>query len=234
MENNSEKTIKCSNCNADVPEGNKFCGICGKPIIIAKEESSPENNICPQCNSEVESDLKFCTKCGTEVSASQHPTHCPQCNSEVESDLKFCTKCGTELYPSNDKNDGISNITNSTWINKSKDSISKFSKGLVKDENVNKSKDSVSKFGKGLMKDVNVLLNSTADTIDNSLKKKEDPSQTKTKIKNVKKPTTNPGYLICDKCEGYYELQPGESPNDFADECECGGILKHKKKHVNK
>ena len=204
MENNSEKTIKCSNCNADVPEGNKFCGICGKPIIIAKEESSPENNICPQCN------------------------------SEVESDLKFCTKCGTELYPSNDKNDGISNITNSTWINKSKDSISKFSKGLVKDENVNKSKDSVSKFGKGLMKDVNVLLNSTADTIDNSLKKKEDPSQTKTKIKNVKKPTTNPGYLICDKCEGYYELQPGESPNDFADECECGGILKHKKKHVNK
>jgi hypothetical protein len=33
-------------------------------------------------------------------------------------------------------------------------------------------------------------------------------------------------YLVCDKCGGYYELQPGESPDDF-DRCECGGKLKH-------
>ena len=33
------------------------------------------------------------------------------------------------------------------------------------------------------------------------------------------------GYLICDKCGGYYELQPGEKPEDFSDECECGGKL---------
>jgi hypothetical protein len=37
----------------------------------------------------------------------------------------------------------------------------------------------------------------------------------------------NPSYLVCDTCGGYYELQPGESPDDFADECECGGKLKH-------
>jgi hypothetical protein len=30
------------------------------------------------------------------------------------------------------------------------------------------------------------------------------------------------GYLICKKCGGYYELQPGESPDDFGN-CECGG-----------
>lgn len=34
------------------------------------------------------------------------------------------------------------------------------------------------------------------------------------------------GYLICDKCGGYYELKPGESPSDFV-ECECGGELKY-------
>lgn len=34
-------------------------------------------------------------------------------------------------------------------------------------------------------------------------------------------------YLGCDKCGGYYELQPSESPEDFSDECECGGTLKH-------
>ncbi|MCC7551642.1 MAG: hypothetical protein KO316_09200 [Methanobacterium sp.] len=33
------------------------------------------------------------------------------------------------------------------------------------------------------------------------------------------------GYLICEKCGGYYELQSGESPDDFSDECECGGKL---------
>lgn len=34
------------------------------------------------------------------------------------------------------------------------------------------------------------------------------------------------GFLICDKCKGYYELQAGESPNDFKS-CECGGNLKY-------
>ena len=33
-------------------------------------------------------------------------------------------------------------------------------------------------------------------------------------------------YLVCDKCGGYYELQPGESPDDFTDKCECGGKLR--------
>ncbi|WP_414470301.1 hypothetical protein [Methanobacterium sp. ACI-7] len=32
-------------------------------------------------------------------------------------------------------------------------------------------------------------------------------------------------YLVCKKCNGYYELQKGESVNDF-EECECGGTLK--------
>lgn len=32
------------------------------------------------------------------------------------------------------------------------------------------------------------------------------------------------GYLVCEKCGGYYELQDGESPDDFED-CQCGGKL---------
>ncbi|HML05988.1 MAG TPA: M48 family metallopeptidase [Methanobacterium sp.] len=38
------------------------------------------------------------------------------------------------------------------------------------------------------------------------------------------------GYLVCDKCNGYYELQPGESPADFTDKCECGGKLEYRDK----
>lgn len=36
------------------------------------------------------------------------------------------------------------------------------------------------------------------------------------------------GYLICDKCKGYYQLQEGESPEDFSKNCECGGNLIYK------
>jgi hypothetical protein len=35
------------------------------------------------------------------------------------------------------------------------------------------------------------------------------------------------GYMVCDKCGGYYKLQPGESPDDFTDKCECGGNLNY-------
>jgi len=35
------------------------------------------------------------------------------------------------------------------------------------------------------------------------------------------------GYLICQKCKGYYKLQPGEKPEDFTDTCACGGNLRY-------
>lgn len=34
------------------------------------------------------------------------------------------------------------------------------------------------------------------------------------------------GYLICQKCGGYYKLQPGELPENF-DVCQCGGELEY-------
>ena len=36
------------------------------------------------------------------------------------------------------------------------------------------------------------------------------------------------GYVICEKCGGYYELQEGESPDDF-EACNCGGNLSYVK-----
>ena len=35
------------------------------------------------------------------------------------------------------------------------------------------------------------------------------------------------GFLYCTNCGGYYELQPGETTDDFA-ECQCGGKLIYK------
>lgn len=36
----------------------------------------------------------------------------------------------------------------------------------------------------------------------------------------------NIGYLLCDKCGGYYELQLGESQEDY-EQCQCGGKLEY-------
>ncbi len=36
------------------------------------------------------------------------------------------------------------------------------------------------------------------------------------------------GYLICEQCGSYYELQMGESPEDFSLDCDCGGRLTYK------
>ena len=33
------------------------------------------------------------------------------------------------------------------------------------------------------------------------------------------------GYLVCEKCKGYYKLKKGESAQDFS-KCECDGNLK--------
>jgi hypothetical protein len=38
------------------------------------------------------------------------------------------------------------------------------------------------------------------------------------------------GFLFCEKCNGYYELQKGESPDDF-DRCQCGRKLKYVENH---
>jgi hypothetical protein len=36
---------------------------------------------------------------------------------------------------------------------------------------------------------------------------------------------TGEGLLVCEQCGSYYELQKGESPQDFSLECGCGGKL---------
>lgn len=38
------------------------------------------------------------------------------------------------------------------------------------------------------------------------------------------------GYLVCDNCGGYYELQEGESPEKFDLACDCGGKIQYKSK----
>lgn len=74
----------CPHCNAKNPAGQKFCGECGKPVVVG--------NICPACGKVNASGQKFCGDCGTRLSKK-----CPSCGTDNDLSQKFCGNCGTKL-----------------------------------------------------------------------------------------------------------------------------------------
>ena len=56
--------MKCTNCNAELIEGAKFCGKCGTPA----PKPEPEEVKCSKCGAKLVPNAKFCGKCGTPVS----------------------------------------------------------------------------------------------------------------------------------------------------------------------
>ena len=72
-------------------------------------------------------------------------------------------------------------------------------------------------------------MNLIGDTIqDNTNPKGKNSSNYETGTPIDKREHIGEGYLVCDKCNGYYKLQSGESPQDFTNKCECGGKLTYK------
>ena len=93
----------CSNCNAKMNPGLKFCTACGAKLdeffSIAKSNSD-KNKITPPKQSE---DMLTIAKAGIVLPAvPQSPSpagvkRCHKCNSLVDSSVRFCTECGTPM-----------------------------------------------------------------------------------------------------------------------------------------
>ncbi|MDI6856202.1 MAG: SPFH domain-containing protein [Candidatus Thermoplasmatota archaeon] len=79
-------TIKCPKCNADVPEGVKFCPNCGAKML------APGMMSCPKCNTDIKVGSKFCPSCGEKL-----VNNCPKCNAELQAGAKFCPNCGSKI-----------------------------------------------------------------------------------------------------------------------------------------
>ncbi|MEN6291422.1 MAG: zinc ribbon domain-containing protein [Methanobacterium sp.] len=219
-----KNNTSCPQCNSEVEDGLKFCTECGTKI--EQISTSVQVTTCPKCFIEVEPGLRFCTECGEKIghTSANHAT-CPKCFAETQPGLRFCTECGTSLEIKNESKKDISEELKKLRKSHGK-SIA------PKDETV----ESVVKSGKGLMKGLGGFLDKTATEIDkniNQASKKGQGTQNyeiSQKLKEHREKTkTKPGYLVCNSCGGYYELQPGEAPDDFSDECDCGGRFKHQK-----
>jgi hypothetical protein len=122
---------------------------------------------------------------------------CDDCRVIFEG-KNICLECEQKLQSLVNENSNNNNIDE--FISE----ITNRAKKLLKDE--------------GIDEGITKLLNNTNGKISGFLNSFEKKLTTKKE---------NPGYLICEKCKGYYELEEGESLEDF-ESCECGGNLKFK------
>ena len=53
--------MRCSNCKAENPAGQRFCGHCGAPLA----------NVCPKCGADNPVGQRFCGQCGTALGATE-------------------------------------------------------------------------------------------------------------------------------------------------------------------
>ncbi|MBV1729421.1 MAG: zinc ribbon domain-containing protein [Methanobacterium sp.] len=203
--------IICSNCFADVEPGLKFCTSCGSKVEVVV--SGGEGTICSNCFADVEPGLKFCTSCGTKTESIVSETVCPTCYVDVQPSLKFCTECGTSMIQSE-------KLTSNQISQKLREKREKEGKINPQEDEIF---ESIKETGNGLMKGLNGFMSKATGELDKVLNQPPTKSS-----KRRRMPDINPGYLVCDTCDGYYELQKGEKPDDFMDECECGGKYIHK------
>lgn len=108
---NDEK--KCPQCGAHYEEGSKFCGYCGKSLVM----------VCKRCGRKFAPEIRFCTECGIAlveakspeaeadgVSGNSQDTESPdetlpsapttqlQSENSEELEIKFmCSRCGQKL-----------------------------------------------------------------------------------------------------------------------------------------
>lgn len=81
---NSASGNTCPHCGAMNSQGQKFCGTCGKPMVVGVQ--------CPSCGKMNPIGQAFCGDCGTKL-----VKKCPSCGKENDPSQKFCGDCGTPL-----------------------------------------------------------------------------------------------------------------------------------------
>ncbi len=68
--------MKCSNCGAEIEDGNRFCYNCGAKMIepenpVAETTAIPPVGVCPKCGQSINPQSRFCEHCGENLTQPQ-------------------------------------------------------------------------------------------------------------------------------------------------------------------
>ena len=254
MSDDKQNSSICTNCSAELPAGTRFCTECGaEQKSEVHKESVDQKIICPGCSAELPAGTRFCTDCGSKidqpvfVGSADQKIICPGCSAELPAGTRFCTDCGSKIEQVPVSGSVTQNVPVS---DETVESIKKTGKGLLKGmggfldkaaASIDDATQSGAKYrtkveqvpsyshnpqvnnddvefvkgrSKGLLKGMGGFLDNSTANIDNSTSKETE--------------VDNRGYVVCEECGGYYELEEGESPDDF-ESCSCGGKLKYVK-----
>ncbi len=246
-----EKALQniCPGCGYENPENSKFCADCGK-LMPVDESQLLISNFCPECGFQNSENSQFCAECGKTLPLiNSTETVCPKCNHMNLAGATFCAECGKTLFEKKDHRkkrpmlDEIKSESSNILNNKSLKEIKSHSSKVISEKSPEFKSDSNSNRTRRSFDNVKSEKKSSSSTgigglfgKKSSLKKGlnktlgEIEEKTQPHLNNIdsslnnlqNKEKENYGYLICDSCSGYYELQEGESINDF-EGCNCGG-----------
>lgn len=82
--------MKCTNCNADIETGSKFCTKCGHPVPVEEAPAAAPVAEASATEAPAETVSEAPKQTGGRVK-------CTNCNAYLEGGAKFCTLCGTPV-----------------------------------------------------------------------------------------------------------------------------------------
>lgn len=158
---------------------------------------------CRLCNAKVPANSSFCTECGQNLmDSSGSDLTCASCGENLSDEYRFCPECGEKIKSIGTCPQCTARIPPGTrFCTECGYDLGEYQPSP--DEDKPTEDPDKTGFLKGL----------------GGFRDKAKSSPEKSTQINMER------YLVCDTCRGYYQLQEGEEPDDFSDECECGGKL---------
>lgn len=162
---------------------------------------------CPACSTLNDNDSDFCSECGEKLKIKKSAgdgAKCRRCGTINRAGATFCADCGKNLFTGrNPKKRKKRKLAHK---------VLKGSRGIVRSTR----SQGIRKTAK---KETSHILRTIDDLSGGKLRKLDQRYY-------HKKRSNRHGYLVCDRCYGYYELEEGVSPHKYKT-CACGGNLSY-------
>jgi len=81
--------FNCPDCGNSIPQGSKFCPLCGHQQLVLDQ--------CVNCGKNLPPTARFCPKCGHPADEKPVAPVCPHCQAENMPGSSFCNSCGEKL-----------------------------------------------------------------------------------------------------------------------------------------